>query len=633
MNNITKYKTDVVNVIDHFDTNTATGRFEKNKGHFSNIPISYSILNKFQSWNRTGDNDGWLKDQHIDFYMNILREQNIKARASNNEVPCCYTCPSFLWASIKRANVGDKTLPERQTLFRETIRQFLLPKGRRNREGTKQRGLDHILQADLILLPVSVNASHWILLAIDTKHNTFNAYDSYKAGGKKRSREMKELILLREFYTEMCRFFNENTNGDLAEEIGMGDQEVQAMAAARCGQNIDAWSLHNRSCPQQNNAFDCGVFVSQCARFIVSNLNTGTYDFDFRQQDMQHLRCRMCMDIMNRLVIKDWAASFTNGFGFENRDVVEYDIHATGKQVGTLLESNQNNTRLIFRIEWYNPDTELFALKQGKVDASGRYTWYTYNNNYEEDPNMSVYPMHKSVEEINALMSDSTWTDCTPVLEEHTRFIQRPVVLSPLCRSNHSTNMKRKLAKNFEQIEPISLNYIDDDDDDDDDGDSTGVEYFTEYFGSGVGSSKNDRDLIQRMQEAAGRVGLSELYTKPTTTDNATETEHVLHDWQRDTSNLVSWKREKYFFSKCFPFTFMPAEVFIDGKKEWDVPTDWFCNIARNKKNSFGEYCQHLTKINPRFMAHPILKFVLLNIKNKEALFSQINYMVSILFC
>ena len=100
----------------------------------------------------------------------------------------------------------------------------------------------------------------------------------------------------------------------------------------------------------------------------------------------------------------------------------------------------------------------------------------------------------------------------------------------------------------------------------------------------------------------------------------------IHHRINKGSERLVNPDTELYFLAKCFPFTFMPAHVWDGTQMIWDVPTDYNCVVARNQEITFSEYAKQLTKINPRFMSHPSLKFVLLNIKNRKSLFGQINY-------
>ena len=61
--------------------------------------------------------------------------------------------------------------------------------------------------------------------------------------------------------------------------------------------NPDEWKMVSpgRRIPQQHNCSDCGVFSSQFLKYLANDVV-----FDFAQQDIQHIRMKMCLEILNK---------------------------------------------------------------------------------------------------------------------------------------------------------------------------------------------------------------------------------------------------------------------------------------------------------------------------------------------
>ena len=60
-----------------------------------------------------------------------------------------------------------------------------------------------------------------------------------------------------------------------------------------------------RRIPQQHNCSDCGVFCSQFLKYLANDVV-----FDFAQQDIQHIRMKMCLEILNKKLF-DWEYTIT----------------------------------------------------------------------------------------------------------------------------------------------------------------------------------------------------------------------------------------------------------------------------------------------------------------------------------
>jgi len=228
-------------------------------------------------------------------------------------------------------------------------------------------------------------------------------------------------------------------------------------------------------------------------------------------------------------------------------------------------------------------------------------------------------------------MNTYEWTNVTTTIDDRFRFVVPRVAMSRRRKRQVRSAAKVLLNRNYSD----NTNNANNADDADDVNDADSIDWKTEYFGSGEANNAATLDMMKKMREASGQHGLDSLYEDDKNSDSLTADTpvHVTWEWSKGQTRLVNWETEPYFFSKCFPFTFMPATINIDGVLVQDVPSDYNCKVARNSPISFAEYAKHLTKIHPRFMAHPILKFVLLNIKNRKSLFSQLNFMVSVSVC
>ena len=54
---------------------------------------------------------------------------------------------------------------------------------------------------------------------------------------------------------------------------------------------------HDGDTPRQTNGYDCGVFASFCAPYMSLQ-----EQLDFSQNDIQHFRIRMMVDILNKRI-------------------------------------------------------------------------------------------------------------------------------------------------------------------------------------------------------------------------------------------------------------------------------------------------------------------------------------------
>ncbi len=93
------------------------------------------------------------------------------------------------------------------------------------------------------------------------------------------------------------------------------------------------WKCELADCPKQKTSLDCGVFVIKYADCISQNLK-----FDFDQSNMNFIRSRLCMDILNGKLISDVGKYSCN----EEYSALSLVESTTDKNI----ENHDNSTKL-----------------------------------------------------------------------------------------------------------------------------------------------------------------------------------------------------------------------------------------------------------------------------------------------
>ena len=128
----------------------------------------------------------------------------------------------------------------------------------------------------LILIPINTNDAHWTLAAVVTEDvtpttHTIRYYDSLTKRNTSKARRYLDMI---QKYLEQERKFTCDANG-----IGVVSKHKY----------IKEISL----CPQQNNGYDCGVFVCMYAYCMCMNIPVDT----FLQRNAQFFRRHITLSI------------------------------------------------------------------------------------------------------------------------------------------------------------------------------------------------------------------------------------------------------------------------------------------------------------------------------------------------
>ncbi|KAF7232515.1 hypothetical protein EG68_04635 [Paragonimus skrjabini miyazakii] len=194
----------------------------------------------------TGTN--WLSDMIINFYMQLLyhRSQN-QQKSGSCSLPRIAVLSTFFYAKLTSSAGGG------YSGVRRWSRQL------------------HLLDQDLILIPIHDRGMHWCLACIDLKAKSITYYDSMG------SPNHKCLKTLMSYLQSEC-----------------DDKKGHPLP------DPDSWKLINTedSVPQQMNGSDCGVFLCTFGEFLSRNAR-----FTFSQDDMPGIRKRMLFEIITQQLL------------------------------------------------------------------------------------------------------------------------------------------------------------------------------------------------------------------------------------------------------------------------------------------------------------------------------------------
>lgn len=176
----------------------------------------------------------WLNDEVINFYMNVVMDRNSK----------------------------DPSLPK-VFVFNTFFFPMLLDKGyERVKKWTRK--VD-IFCLNYVIIPVHLGV-HWCLSVINFVDKRFEYYDSMGSPNKTALKAMRN-YLIQEYKDKKKQQFD-----------------------------LTGWSDYMpRDIPQQQNGYDCGVFMCRYADCISQNK-----PFNFKQKDMITIRKRMILDILSK---------------------------------------------------------------------------------------------------------------------------------------------------------------------------------------------------------------------------------------------------------------------------------------------------------------------------------------------
>ena len=187
---------------------------------------------------------GWLVDEVVNYYMFLLQERDALVCASDSSRKPCHFFNSFFFT---------KLLENDSYNYRQVKRW------------TKRFDL---FSRSKVFAPVNVGNMHWCMVMVDVARKEVRYFDSMGAGGEPYLKAMK-------------RYLEDEHRTKKGSELEGG------------------WTLTRttRDTPRQTNGYDCGVFASFCAHYMSLQ-----EQLDFSQDDIQHFRIRMMVDILNKRI-------------------------------------------------------------------------------------------------------------------------------------------------------------------------------------------------------------------------------------------------------------------------------------------------------------------------------------------
>ncbi|PVG02593.1 cysteine proteinase [Serendipita vermifera] len=216
----------------------------------------------------------WLNDEIINFYGAMISERATKFEEaqSKKQAPGGGTSVNGYNHSPNgkgksRASNGTEGIGEPwkvhvfNTYFMSKLQEMGYEEARLNKWTKKV----DIFSKDLVLIPCNLGNSHWTCAAINFRHKRVEYFDSMGMD-RPSIRAALHTYLDKEHRDKKSTPFDFTGWTDFFGEDG----------------------------PQQENGYDCGVFVCQ----TMENLSRGiSLPFDFSQQDMPYLRRRMVLEI------------------------------------------------------------------------------------------------------------------------------------------------------------------------------------------------------------------------------------------------------------------------------------------------------------------------------------------------
>ncbi|CAH7670864.1 hypothetical protein BY996DRAFT_4586206 [Phakopsora pachyrhizi] len=129
-----------------------------------------------------------------------------------------------------------------------------------------------LFKKDVIIFPINIRNSHWTCAAINIKKKRFEFYDSMG------NHNDSILAILRDYIVN--------------ESKTKRNQEL----------DVSDWSnFYHPAVPQQQNGFDCGIFVCQFMDCLSRDWGDGNDTiFDFDQSNMGYIRTKMVYEIATK---------------------------------------------------------------------------------------------------------------------------------------------------------------------------------------------------------------------------------------------------------------------------------------------------------------------------------------------
>jgi len=180
----------------------------------------------------------WLNDQVIQVYLSLVVERSSWTTFREQHMPKVLAMSTFIYQNIMRKSRGHAAVASWTSNM-------------------------NLFENDLVLFPMHVDFSHWVLAVADFRSKTITSYDS----------------------------MGNTHQASLEAILAYLDSEHKATKGLKLK---GFWMCQAADCPQQENTADCGVFLCRIAESLTREAGSGT----FTQADMPYLRRRCLFEII-----------------------------------------------------------------------------------------------------------------------------------------------------------------------------------------------------------------------------------------------------------------------------------------------------------------------------------------------
>merc|ERR1719500_1135769 len=180
----------------------------------------------------------WLNDQVIQVYLSLVVERSSWTTFREQHMPKVLAMSTFIYQNIMRKSRGHAAVASWTSNM-------------------------NLFENDLVLFPMHIDLSHWVLAVADFRSKSVTSYDSM---GNPHQASLEAILAYL-------------------------DSEHKATKGSKLK---GFWVCQAADCPQQENTADCGVFLCRIAESLTREAGSGT----FTQADMPYLRRRCLFEIV-----------------------------------------------------------------------------------------------------------------------------------------------------------------------------------------------------------------------------------------------------------------------------------------------------------------------------------------------
>jgi hypothetical protein len=196
----------------------------------------------------------WLNDEIIDAYLNLLKDRDRKKTQMFN-TNCMEYCRSYFASSQFYSKLTS--YEKNQFNYDMDVKRWL----------HNPRFQLHLNEMDKLFIPINIENIHWVLVVVFVSDRKICYYDSLRGiGGKK-------------YTTNILKW--------IAKECEIDNQPF----------NRSEWIIiNNAECPQQDNGYDCGVFLLMNVDVLCDFIPL--HDKTYNATSMPHFRTKIACDIV-----------------------------------------------------------------------------------------------------------------------------------------------------------------------------------------------------------------------------------------------------------------------------------------------------------------------------------------------